>query len=70
MDDNVHLKKTIKDRIHSLSELIEACEKVDATMSDETLLSTLAHIDLALETFEKGFVNDACDEIERQIKPN
>jgi hypothetical protein len=64
------LVKEISDKLNSICDKLLAYKKVDATLSDETLLETAAYLDLAESKLETGFVNDACDEVEEIMKYN
>ena len=54
-------------RLNSICDRILSYQKVDATLSDQTLSETLMHLNIADEKLESGFVNDACDEVEEFI---
>ena len=64
------LVKEISDKLNSICDKLLAYKKVDATLSDKTLLETAAYLDLAESKLETGFVNDACNEVEEIIKYN
>lgn len=61
------LVKNVEDKLKSISTRLESYKKVDATLSDETLMQTAFFLDLAEDSLESGFVNDACEEVENEI---
>lgn len=64
------LIKNVEDKIESISMRLESFKKVDATLSDETLMQTAFFLELAEESLESGFVNDACEEIDDYLLIN
>ena len=67
MTQKNELIKKIADRLKSISTRLESYKKVDATLSDETLIETDFFLGLAEEVLENGFVQDACDEIDEML---
>ena len=67
---NNNIIKKIKDAIKDISTKLESYEKVDATLSNETLVQTLFFLRLSNETLESGFVKDACNEIDNFLSVN
>ena len=57
----------VKNKIEEIKTRLESYEKVDATLSNTTLLQTLMHLEHADDALERGFVKDACDEIDKQL---
>lgn len=67
---NEELIELISKKLNSICDRILSYQKVDATLSDKTLLETLVHLNLADGTLEEGFVKDACNEIDEVIMIN
>jgi len=61
------LIKNVEDKLESIKNRLESYKKVDATLSDDTLLQISFFLDLAEDSLEDGFVFDACDEIDMEI---
>ena len=61
------LVKNVEDKLKSISTRLESYKKVDATLSDETLMQTEFFLELAEDSLESGFVDDACEEVENEI---
>lgn len=61
------LVKNVEDKLKSISTRLESYKKVDATLSDKTLMQTAFFLDLAEDSLESGFVDDACEEVENEI---
>lgn len=59
--------KEVKDKLNEINTRLESCEKVDATLSNTTLLQTLMYLEHADDALERGFVKDVCDEIDKQL---
>ena len=59
--------KEVKDKLNEINTRLESYEKVDATLSNTTLLQTLMYLEHADDALERGFVKDACDEIDKQL---
>ena len=59
--------KEVKDKLNEINTRLESYEKVDATLSNTTLLQTLMYLERADDTLERGFVKDACYEIDKQL---
>lgn len=59
--------KEVKDKLNEIKTRLESYEKVDATLSNTTLLQTLMYLENADDALEQGFVKDACDEIDKQL---
>jgi hypothetical protein len=57
----------VKNKIEDIKTRLESYEKVDATLSNMTLLRTLAQLERADEVLEQGFVKDACEEIDCKL---
>ena len=57
----------VKNKIEEIKTRLESYEKVDATLSNMTLLRTLAHLEHADDALEQGFVKDACEEIDCKL---
>jgi len=70
MEKTDNLLKDIKKNIYEISNRLESYKKVDATLSEKNLLKTLKYLKKADETLEKGFVEDACKEIDDYFKVN
>jgi hypothetical protein len=64
------LLKEITNKLTSICDNLLAYKKVDATLSEKTLLEIAVHLSIADEKLEKGFVEDACDEIDNKLKLN
>lgn len=58
------LLEIIEDKINSIKTKLESYKRVDATLSEQTLFETASYLEMADNKLEKGFVKDACDEIE------
>ena len=66
--DNIkQLKGKIADELETICTRMASYNKVDATLTEKTLIETLSYLRLADNALEKGFVNDACNEIEQQF---
>lgn len=63
-------KEIILRDIDEILKNMQAYSKVDATLSETTLLKVSGHIRSAKNALEAGFVKDACDEIEEEFKKN
>ena len=59
--------KEVKDKLNEINTRLESYEKVDATLTNTTLLQTLMYLEHADDELERGFVKDACDEIDKQL---
>ena len=59
--------KEVKDKLNEINTRLESYEKVDATLTNTTLLQTLMYLEHADDALERGFVKDACDEIDKQL---
>ena len=59
--------KEVKDKLNEINTRLESYEKIDATLSNKTLLRTLAQLERADEALEQGFVKDACEEIDCKL---
>jgi len=59
--------KEVKDKLNEINTRLESYEKVDATLSNTTLLQALMYLEHADNALEQGFVKDACDEIDKQL---
>ena len=57
----------VKDKLNEINTRLESYEKVDATLSNTTLLQTLMYLEHADDALERGFVKDACNEIDKQL---
>lgn len=64
------LLKEITNKLNSICDNLLAYQKVDATLSEKTLLEIAVHLSIADEKLEKGFVKDSCDEIDNKLKLN
>ena len=58
----------ILDVIKEIVDNLEAYKKVDATISDETLIMVEAILKFANNQLERGFVISSCDEIDKKLK--
>jgi hypothetical protein len=65
-----NLLKEISNKLNSICDNLLAYNKVNATLSEKTLLETLVHLSIADEKLESGFVRDSCNEIEERINLN
>ena len=70
MEKTDNLLKDIKKNIYEIVKRLASYEKVDATLSEKTLLKVSAYLKMADEALEKGFVEDACKEIDDYFKAN
>lgn len=61
---------SILKNIYEIVKRLESYKKVDATLSESTILKVSAYLKMADEALEKGFVEDACKEIDDQLKAN
>lgn len=61
------LLNLIEDKINEIKERVESYKKVNATLSCDTLFRTASYLEMADSVLEKGFVKDACDEIDKSI---
>lgn len=61
------LLKIINEKLNTICDRLLSYQKVDATLSEKTLLEVAVHLDIADDKLEKGFVNDACEEVEQQM---
>lgn len=66
-DYNKWLKVKLQEALDGINKRIESYEKVDATISNETLTEAIVYLRMADDVLEKGFVNDACKEIEDKM---
>ena len=57
----------VKYKLNEINTRLESYEKVDATLTNTTLLQTLMYLEHADDALERGFVKDACDEIDKQL---
>ena len=64
------LIKSVEKKLKSLSIRLESYKKVDATLSEETLETILEYLETAEDILESGFVNDACEEIDKKVMVN
>jgi hypothetical protein len=64
------LIKDIADKLNSMCDKILAYKKVDATLSEKTLFETAIYLNMAESKLESGFVNDACNEVEKLMSYN
>lgn len=62
---NVLLKNQIYNKLQELNNTIKAYDRVNATLSDETLNKTYKSLSTAIDTLEKGFVKDAVNDVEK-----
>ena len=68
IEDNIkQLKKKVADELETICNRMASYNKVDATLTEKTLIETLSYLRLADNALEKGFVKDACDEIDQQL---
>lgn len=66
--ENFIFKELIYNEIYSLIDTFNAYSKVDASLSEKTLLNVLASLQEANIHLEKGFINDACEEVESKLE--
>lgn len=64
---NSTLKNQIYNKLQELNNTIKAYDRVNATLSDETLNKTYKSLSTAIDTLEKGFVKDAVNDIEKSL---
>ncbi len=64
---NSTLKNQIYNKLQELNNTIKAYDRVNATLSDETLNKTYKSLSMAIDTLEKGFVKDAVNDIEKSL---
>jgi len=64
---NEDLRSTVDNLLGNIKSNLEAYKKVDATLSDSTLFNVATHLRMANSALEKGFIKDACDDIENII---
>lgn len=57
----------IEKELVEISENLLAYKKVDATLSEKTIFDTWFYLKEANKKLEKGFIKDACDEVETII---
>ncbi len=65
--DNSKFIKEVKDKLNDIKTRLESYKKVDATLNNTTLLQTLMYLEHADDALERGFVKDACNEIDKQL---
>ena len=70
MTQKDNLLKMVENKINSIKTKLESYKKVDATLSEQTLFETAAYLEMADNKLEKGFVKDACDEIDKALLAN
>lgn len=58
------LLEIVEDKINSIKTKLESYKRVNATLSEQTLFETASYLEMADSKLEKGFIKDACDEIE------
>ena len=63
----VDYKNSIIQNLESITDQLNIYNTVDATLSEDTLMRVNAYLMAAGRTLEKGFVIDACNEIEEQL---
>lgn len=66
--ENFVFKELIYNEIYSLLDTFNAYSIVDASLSEKTLLNVLASLQEANMHLEKGFINDACQEVESKLE--
>ena len=66
-DYNKWLKNKLHKTLNEINKRMESYEKVDATISNETLIEAIVYLKMVDDVLEKGFVNDACKEIEKAM---
>lgn len=62
---NSTLKNQIYNKLQELNNTIKAYDRVNATLSDETLNKTYKSLSTAIDMLEKGFVKDAVNDVEK-----
>ena len=74
MDKNkkriIEYKNSIIQNLESITDQLNRYNTVGATLSEDTLMRVNAYLMAADRTLEKGFVNDACNDVEEQLKLN
>jgi hypothetical protein len=63
----IEYKNSIVQNLESITDQLSRYQAVDATLSEDTLMRVNAYLMAADRTLEKGFVIDACNEIEEQL---
>ena len=64
------LMKIIKNNLMAIENNLEAYKKVNATLSEKTLFNVATYLDMTNQILEKGFIDDACDEVQSQLIVN
>lgn len=60
----------IEKSIDLLKQRIESYKKVDASLSELTLLKTISYLSMADEVLEKGFIKDSLNEVNNALLVN
>ena len=66
----IEYKNSIIQNLESITDQLNRYNTVGATLSEDTLMRVNAYLMAADRTLEKGFVNDACNDVEEQLKLN
>ena len=64
---NKKIYSKILSDLKTLVDNLNAYNKVDATVTDDTLLKVDSIVNFANDVLEKGFVEDSCNEIEELL---
>ena len=66
--NNVNIfNNKIYNKLEELNSTIKAYDRLDATLSEDTLKKTYKSLDSAFSALEKGFVKDAVNDIEKSL---
>jgi hypothetical protein len=63
----IEYKNSIIQNLESITDQLNRYNTVGATLSEDTLMRVNAYLMAADRTLEKGFVNDACNEVEEVL---
>lgn len=66
----IEYKNNIIKTLEDITDNLSAYSKVDATLSENTLMKVNAYLMAANRSLESGFVKDACNEINEVLKFN
>lgn len=64
---NSTLKNKIYNKLQEFNNTIKAYDRINATLSEDTLNKTYKSLSMAIDTLEKDFVKDAVNDIEKSL---
>jgi hypothetical protein len=65
--ENTKALESVEGKIDAIIGNLKAYKAVDATLSEETLKSVANALETANNVLERGFIGDACDDVEEII---